>query len=295
MRKRVETDLLTYSNGGYPSLAVVSQRYAITKDLLHHVGNGVRRTYMPFSELGLPADLGRISTKEVTPLDFAAEYGTLGYSRLVRTTLVPNFSASLAKSAPWKAAHAAYRGYRDAAFAAARDLPDGDPLDWLTAHSRTVALCLDFIGLLAEGDEYAIREAVEGVTRGPYAMRDRIVSLPVKEWREALGAGTAPSVIIRRPLCDLITENIAGVRRWFVTDPLGTRADSFFLCSATIEAVYWQLADKMEAKMVRRCEACHRFFIARDKRVQYCPPFPGSTRSRCSSRLNTKNYRERQG
>ncbi len=250
---------------------------------------------MPFSEVALPTALARISSGDITPLEFASEFGGLGYSRLVHATSLPRFSGCLPKSDKWKAAHSAYRNYRDAVMAAERDLPEGDPVEWLIAHSMTVALCLEFIGLMAEGDEHEIREAVESVTRGPYAMRDRIVFLPVREWREALRKGTAPSVIIRRPLCDLITENIAGVRRWLMTDPFGSRAESFFLCQATIEAVYWQLADKMEAKMIQRCAECKRFFVARDKRQQYCPSLPGSTRSRCSSRLNIKNFRDRQG
>ena len=79
-----------------------------------------------------------------------------------------------------------------------------------------------------------------------------------------------------------------------MTGPIGSRAESFFLSQATIEAVYWQLADKIEAKMILRCSECRRFFVARDKRQQYCPPLPGSARSRCSSRLNVRNFRDRE-
>lgn len=294
MAKRVECDLLTYSRGGFPSLAVVARNYAVKSGWLLSAGGGFARTYMPFVEVGLPTALARVSTGEIAPLEFASAFGGLGYSRLVRATALPHFSGCLPKSDQWKVAYSAYQNYRNAVIFAGRDLPDGDPLDWFVAQSRTVALCLKFSGLLAEGDEYEIREAVEEVPRGPYAMRHRIVSLPVKEWREALGEGTAPSVIIRQPLCDLITENIAGIRRWMMTDPLGSRAESFFLCHATIEAVYWQLADKLEARMIQRCSECHRFFVARDKRQQYCPSLPGSTRSRCSSRLNVRSFRDRE-
>jgi hypothetical protein len=294
MSKHVKHDLLTYSNGGFPSLSKVAKQYQLTNGLLRRVGHGVARAYMPFSEAVLPTALARISTKEITPLEFASEFGELGYSRLVRAALLPSFSGCLPKSDNWKTAHAAYRDYRDAVMTAARDLPEGDPVDWIMAQSRTVALCLSFSGSLARGDEWEIRDAVEEVPRGPYAMRDRIVSLPVREWREALRRGTTASAIIRLHLCDLITENIAGVRRWMMTDPIGSRAESFFLPQATIEAVYWQLADKIEAKLIRRCTECQRFFVARDQRQQYCPPLPGSTRSRCSSRLNVASFRVRQ-
>lgn len=301
MRKRVEDDLLTYSDGGFASLAVVSQRYRIRDGLLHTAASGVSRTYKPFSEVRLPNALAGVTDEDLSPdpviavRKFASEFGELGYSRLVRATLLPSFSASLPKSEQWKSAHVAYQKYRDAIYVAARGLPDGDPLDWFLAHSRTVNLCLKFIGLLNEGaDRHALQEEVEGVMRGPYAVRDQISSLPVNEWRQALREGVGPSIIIRRTVCDLITENISGVHRRLVTDPSGMQSDSLFLCNATIEAVYWQLADKMEAQMVRRCAECRRFFVARDKRQQYCPPQPGSTRSRCSSRLNVQNHRGRQ-
>lgn len=295
MDKRVKDDLLTYSNGSFPSLQVVAKEYRIREGVLCRANNQVTRTYMPFSEVTLPTALARISSEDVSPLEFASEFGELGYARLVRSSLVPYFPASLPKTPHWEIAADAYHRYRNAAFTAARDLPDGDPLNWLLAHSRTVALCLDFIGLLAEGNEPEIQEALEAVPRGPYAWRDRISYLPLKEWHQALRSGeVSPSALIRRSICDLITENIAGVKRWMLTNPRGSDAESSFLCSATIEAVYWQLADRMEAKMIRRCAECKRFFVARDKRVQYCPPLPGSTRSRCSSKLNVKNFRLRQ-
>ena len=37
----------------------------------------------------------------------------------------------------------AYSNYRDAVMAAGRELPDGDPLDWLLAQSRTAGLCFE--------------------------------------------------------------------------------------------------------------------------------------------------------
>jgi hypothetical protein len=291
-RKRVKGDLLTSIDGGFPSLWLVAKQYQITNGLLHRSGRGVARTYKPFSEEGLPNALARVSSKEISPLEFASEFGELGYSQIVNAASLPSFSACLPKVAEWKAAYVAYRNYRDAVSVAERNLPQGDPVDWLIAHSKTVALCLDFIGLLSEGDEHEIREAVERVTPRGYAMRDRIITLPVEDWRGGRKAA-APSVILRQMLCDLITENVAGVRRWLITDPFGSRADSLFSGQSMIEAVYWQLADKMGAGMIRRCAECQRFFVARDKRVQYCPPLPGATRSRCSSRLNVQNFRAR--
>lgn len=293
MGKRVEVDLLTYSHGGFPSLARVAKQYQVADGMLRGVGSGIARTYLPFSEEGLPDAFARISSGEIKPLEFAAEYGELGFSRLVRRKLLPDFSACLPKTDEWQAAHGAYRQYRDAAFAAARNLPDGDPLEWLMGHSRTAAFCIQFIGLLEDGDAVAIREELESIpAHKPFARRDQLFRLPVRDWRESLKRQPA-SVVIRPQLHHIINENIAGVRREFITDPFCLRTDSFFF-GTTIEAVYWQLADKMESKMVRRCEECKRFFVARDKRQTYCPALPGSTRSRCSARKNVRNFRDRQ-
>ena len=294
MRKHVKDDLLTYPRNDFFAVALVAKRYEITEGLLHSVGSKSARNYNPFLEVSLPTALARISSGEISPLEFALEFGELGYSRIIRNKLTP-LSVSLPKSAEWEAASDAYQNWQKAFHAATRNMPLGDPVDWILAHSKTVALCLEFIGLLAEGDEDAIHDAVETVPRGPYAWGVRLGTLPVKEWSQILRTGAAASAIIRLALCDLINENIAGIRRRLVTDPRGSRTESFFLCSATIEAVYWQLADRMEARMIQRCSECRRFFVARDKRQQYCPPLPGSTRSRCSSKLNVKNFRLRQG
>jgi hypothetical protein len=290
--KHYKDDLLTSSNSAF-TVSVVAGQYRITDGLLHRVVAKPARTYNPFVDENLPNALARISSDELDLLDFASEFGELGYSRIIRNT--PPLSTFVPKSAEWRATSSAYQNWQKAFHAAARNLPEGDPVDWVLAHSRTVALCLEFIGLLMEGDEEAIRDAVEGIpARGPYAWGVRLGALPVKEWNQSLKTGVEASAIIRLAVCDLINENIAGIRRRLVTDPHGFRAESFFLCSATIEAVYWQLADKMESGMIRRCDECKRFFVTRDPRRRYCPALPGSTRSRCSSKLNVKNFRLRQ-
>jgi hypothetical protein len=171
----------------------------------------------------------------------------------------------------------------------------GDPVKWVLAHSRTVALCLQLIGVLEEADRHAIAETVETTTSGPYAWRLGVGKLSTKfaqstlETRPQLHAGIA-----RGWLRNFITDNIAGISRRMDMDAYGTRLVSFFSFRAMIETVYWQLADKAESGGIRRCLECKRFFVARDKRQQYCPPFPGASRSRCSSRLNISNFRIRQ-
>jgi len=295
MRKRIEGDLLTFPNAGFPTVCHVANKYGITNGLLHSVGSGVARSYHPFNDVRLPTALARVADEMITPLEFASEFGGLGYPQMVRNALLlPPFSAHLANLPEWEAPRAAFQKYRYEVSALSNNLPEGDRVDWLKAHSRTVAFCLQFIGLLNDGNERVIRDEVDDIPRNTtFACRASLIR-PVKSWHEDLQSKITPSSLIRVQLSRIITENIAGVRREFVTDPFGSRTDSVFI-GTTIEAVYWQLADKMEARMVRRCEECNRFFVARDKRQQYCPPLPGSTRSRCSSRQNVKNFRDRQG
>jgi hypothetical protein len=222
------------------------------------------RAYNPFSTVELPTALARITTDDVSPIAFASEFGLLGYDRLIQP------------GSPQKA-----RG--------------GDPIDWILAHSRTVALCINLIGLIEEGDNTEMEYVLENAGRGPYAWSSELVYLPTDSIRHELQKRTPASAIARNYLSRYITENIVGVTRILNTDAHRTRLASLFTFRAMIEVVYWQLTDRAEYGGVRHCAQCKHFFVARDKRQQYCPPFPGSTRSRCSSNFNVKNFRSRFG
>ena len=89
-----------------------------------------------------------------------------------------------------------------------------------------------------------------------------------------------------------INRNIQGIQRSLREGAQG-HSKSFFTFRATIEAVYWQLADLLEGGQVRRCEECGRFFPAKDKRQRYCPPAPDRKRSRCASRFTVRAFRGR--
>jgi len=292
MGKHVKGSLLTYSRGGFSPTSFVAKQYRISSGLLQAVGQGVARTYEPCTEKALPTALARVSSGDISPLAFASHFGELGYFQLARRTLAPSFPAWLPNSQAWTAVNAAFQHYQCVLLGASQNLPEGDPLEWILAQSRTVALCLSFIGVLGPGDEVEMRDEVERIqAHKPYARRDQLFELPAREWRKSLRSGAAPSAIIRRELCQIITDNIAGMHREFVIEPGAIEAESFFLCT-TVEAIYWQLADQIETNMVRRCLDCRKFFIARDKRQQYCPLLPGSTGGRCSPKLNGRNARQ---
>jgi hypothetical protein len=264
--KHIKTDLLTYlkrtpecAGSGFIPAWAVAPHYEVAEGVLREVGISDRE-YNPFSRLELPTELARIATGELSPVAFASEFGLLGHDAL----LLPETG----------------RG--------------GDPLDWVVAHSRTVGLFLNLIGLLEEDDEHALQYELKHASPGLYAFGRQLVNLPTDHIRDALKRNVPAAGLARLYIGRYITENILGITRRLQTNPQLTRVASAFVFRAMIETVYWQLANRLESGGVRRCAECRRFFIARDKRQQYCPPFPGSTRSRCSAKLNVQNFRSRQ-
>jgi hypothetical protein len=263
VRKHIKADLLTYpspspecAGSGYIQAWAVAKSYRITANglLCEDESAGWTRSYNPFCEWNLPTALARVATGTSSPLEFAAEFGLLGYDHL-RLPKEP-------------------RG--------------GEPIEWILAHSRTVRFCLDWIGMFEEGDTFVIEDALKHQTSGRYAWG--AVSGNLKKRDMGLSAG-----VVRRRVASFITENIRGITRRMETDLLGTRARSLFTFRGMIETIYWQLANKLDQGGIRRCNACRSIFVARDKRQNYCPAFPNATRSRCSSKLNTANFRNRQG
>ena len=266
MRKHVNEDLLTCPqpspecalSGVVPCWGVVGG-YIVSGGILRESDRSEMRAYNPFAEYELPTQVARIVTGDVSPEEFAGKFGLLGHDHLVSR----------------------------------RECKGGDPIEWVRAHSRTVALCLDLIGVLEEGDEVVIGDAVETTRPGPYIWGQRIGKLPTRFTDHSLKKNVPPAAIARNWLTRLITDNIQGITRRLSTDAYGSRLASYFSFKAMIETVYWQLADRVEGGGVRRCLECRRFFLTRDKRQQYCPPYPGSTRSRCSSRVNVNSFRSR--
>lgn len=273
MRKRSKGDLLTRVK--YPveplwerQLWKVAESYEVKDGKLFPQGKECARHYAPLKTPELPTELQRVATGNLSPIEFAGQFGLLGYRNLT--------------------------GYQQ---------HEGDPLDWVVAHARTVHFCLQFIGMLQEdASEEEIRYELEQFPDGPYALLEKIIEIdlrcdispPKNETEKKLRGHVKASHVARIEVCKFVSYNIERVGRRLLTDRFATKIDSYISFHAMIEAVYWQLADRIEGGGVRRCLACKQFFVARDKRQQYCPPWPGSTRSRCSARLNVQNFRSRE-
>jgi len=278
MGKHVKSDLLTYPKQAAWNRQMwhVAPDYQIVRGVLREKSEIAGHLYAPLTQVELPTELQRMAAAEpsesLSPLEFARQFGLLGYDRLASNPR----SMEKVKGTPAKKP----RG--------------GDPLDWIQAHARTVRFCVHFLGLLEEDDDPKLQWELEQVSPGPYAMGLGLFNLPVDDIHWGLKHDIPAAALVRQHISRIVSENIADVRRFLFTDMRCTRIESFISFHGMIEAVYWQLADRIDGGGIRRCLACKEFFVARDKRQQYCPPFPGSTRSRCSSRLNVQTFRSRQ-
>jgi hypothetical protein len=316
MVKRNKGDLLTYrpkddsyyesypeespenpSGVGVPTWAV-AEAYSVNDGLLQEVFedvppgryHGEERTsrgpldphrgwfeYNPFARTDLPTALARISTGEITPAEFASRFGLLGHAHL-------------------------FQEHR--ALGHDHTLKGGDPLEWIEAHSNTIALCIELLGRLQEPDgpdEEVIRYDIETAKTGPYSLGKRapITALPKKEILLRLDTAAkmkswiTPSVEAQQIVRQFISENIKGIHRTVMPPRPGGRMSTILSYHAMIEVAYWHLANQIDGGGIRKCLECGRYFVSRDKRQQYCPALPGSTRSRCSSRQNVDNFRSR--
>ena len=262
-----------HAEAGFSTIWAVRTGYSIKNGILiEQRSTGVLKSYSPVADPSLPGELGRIYRSEKRLLEFCSMFGLLGYGRLV----------------PPKQRKEVDR----------RNLPlGGDPVDWIMAHSHTVGIILQCLGSLEERDVYELSDVIRSLPSGPYACSSDIME--PEDWatpkcrKEFLKDPVRSAQLIASRL---INRNIRGINREIFGPVVGLQPKSRFVFRAMIEAVYWQLADKLEqGRGVRRCPECGRFFVARDKRSMYCPPPDGLTRSRCASRLHVRAHRALKG
>ncbi len=232
-----------------------NERYVVMKGILIPKGKIVPGSlYAPSVDPSIPGEFAKVHYGKLTIEDFASMFGLLGYSHLV----------------------------------AVQDRVGGDPVRWIRAHARTVATLLELIGLLEEENESLLKEYLCELPTGPHGYAGVIRN---QEFYATVNWPKFPAATAIGLANTFLNPNIAGIRRQ-VFEVRG-HARSYFTFRAMIEAIYWQLADKLENGGIRRCEECKRFFVARDKRQRYCPPPDGLKRSRCASRFNVTQFRER--
>ncbi len=258
-----------HAETGFSTIWSVRTGYSIKNGILIEQRSAdALKSYSPVADPSLPGDFGRVYPSKKRLLEFCSLFGLLGYGRLVppkHRKEVPPGSLTLG----------------------------GDPVHWIMAHSHTVWIILQLLGWLEERDVGELSDVLRSLPSGPYAYSSDIVALEYWATRECKKRFLKEPVRSAQLVASrLINPNIKGINREISGPDFGLQPKSRFVFRAMIEAVYWQLADKLEqGSGVRRCPECGRFFVARDKRSMYCPPPDGLTRSRCASRLHVRAHR----
>jgi hypothetical protein len=304
------------AQSGFSTYWRVYSDYTIKDGVIKESGKRVRE-YQPIVEPALPVALSRVARGEVSIEEFAHQFGLLGYRPLFPQKILEAL-LGYAPKAVWDVVRATLRKkelLRTKPAVPARRIfdiwyaaTDGEPVAWIKAHANTVAALIEILGLIQDGDIDALAYTVRNKPAGPFAVGYHVAQeitwprIPrdrkrAKEYEAHLLDPAAAPTLAAGIVRNYINCNISGIRRDLYT-PVSVspapRGRSKFTFRAMIEAVYWQLADRLERGGIRRCIECGRYFVARDPRQVHCPPFPGAKRSRCSSRQNVRIWRGRQ-
>lgn len=262
---------------GFAGLWYVFESYTVRDGVLVSEGK-IARLSAPAVESSLPGELAKLSVLKLRSekftdalVAFAARYGNLGYSAL----------------APFE------------------KRCGGDPVYWVKAHARTVALALEVIVLLREVESARrpeergrarknLRSYLEQRGLDPRRPPSFAIAVAIADQvRHKLFFTAAllhdPVSAAHQYLRSLINPNIREVALQLYEAPQG-KSQFFFHFRAMIEVVYWHLANALEGGKVRRCAECRLPFIATDRRQRFCPP-PGAGRSRCASRFHIRTFR----
>lgn len=262
----------------------VAERYAVRDGYLIPIPNGPARSdrsYPPLARPELPAEFAKLATGDAADvLAFAKTYGVLGYKDALRF--------------PAEAVGAQDLRLYDS------NAP-GDPLPWIAAHARAVAL----VGSLANAldDPNALAALLATITvRTEDGEEELSFQCPAR-------GHTRPGQMQMRPartpresalhvIAHIVNANLGGVERELVVEsqpPGGALGlTSAFTPHSLTDCIYWLLADAVADGKVRACLACQRFFVSTDQRMKFCPrPMGHSGASLCLTRYKQAQYRTR--
>lgn len=287
---------------GFATFLSVHEDYHIVEGRLGPKSHTRVRKYAPALYPELPGELAKLQWGDVDAvLKFARVYGTLGYRAFIPLEV-------------W------VRG---------GTIPIGDPLLWIWAHADTVKICLELSYLLQEGDAASLRSYLQSLRitdqdieeRCDASFKETLRATPAFErwwehennWPSAVvatrGAITlmrwgGPALklrtndevnaLTRQIRRSLINENIAGIHRVLLDD--GRKDGLFWEFGALIEMVYWHVANAVDGRQFKRCEAdnCGALFVQTDPRQHFCPPMFGRKgESRCAVRHRVHKHRSR--
>ena len=261
----------------------VAEDYVIQSGLVRPRvgGKPVAREYLPMAQPELPAEFAKVGggDGEGAVLGFIRRYGLLGYAQAWRF--------------PFEELGAARSRFYTPNLA-------GDPVPWLVAHARAVALVGELARALDEPEALSLQIGQLTVRA---ATGDEMLAFSVP------GRGrTRPGQVQMRPrkspresaleiIAHILNENLDGVSRTLLVEPQDDRRlglTSLFTPLNLLDAIYWLLADAVVGARVRSCLACKRFFMATSDRMKFCPPPMGLAGvSRCMNRFKQQQFRER--
>jgi hypothetical protein len=249
--------------------------------------------YEPTEDHELPDRLIEVATGLTSPVEFANEYGLLGYSQLHRWEGIPTPEMGDAPLSLLMAEDPEFTKQLANPRAPAHiELAMGEPLYWFKAHARTVNAARDLLICLKSKNEGGLRDLLEALPHMQYAALGGLSGEGAFGWvtdyaaRDLMGA-------VQEALIGLINPNIQGLQRELHIDSFGQLRYSLTF-TALIQVIYWHLVAHLDDKLPPRyCLRCGEPFFPADPRQRYCPKPLGKSRSVCGARAVKEAFKER--
>jgi hypothetical protein len=178
-----------------------------------------------------------------------------------------------------------------------------DDLAWTLAHVRNVDRILrlhksrfgELDQLIGALDKRSMRTRKEGQLTWSRHPQPITLQVPLvhEPWQAGIasifldGGDNEPMAVQRRLVAALLNPNLAGISRQYGA----LRGVPEFRCRALIEALYWQLADKLGEFTIRTCK-CGALFFPTDERQKFCPPPDGRNESLCAKKFYMRRFRK---
>lgn len=272
------------------SVATDSAYPQMREERIVPVGGRRATWYDPAATPEILARLLEVATGLTNPIEFADEYGLLGYANLHRWDGIPpaemgDFPVTLLPVEELKVASQRIPEYME--------LETGEPIYWFEAHVRTVKVAHDLIAHLKLKDERRLRDLLEAFPKASYAALDGMSDVGAFSWATDYAAHDV-MVATREAIIGLINPNIQGLQRQLHVDSLG-RLRTSLTFTALIQVIYWHLAARLDSDKLlpRYCELCGEPFFAGDPRQRYCPKPLGKSRSVCGARAVKEQFKQR--
>jgi len=164
---------------------------------------------------------------------------------------------------------------------------DGEPIEWIFAHSRTMHRIFHTVKLLKEfrvdRKLSQLSEMKKIWKEGPFAVRGELRSESVLHRLPVLQRATDQWGLAA--IDEFLGGNIRGIypRLRFAVDG---NAGMEFRFGAPIEGAYFKLLQDLTESRARICKNCHTIFRAEDSRLEHCS-------KECRQKWATREFRKR--